>query len=91
MNRGRYPSFPCLLLEKGTLPIVCPVVGTSDISQSDLGCRLDCMYAGKTLFAPLMGFLPRKTLHRIVSRYDGDHRIRALPCSGISAFWRLYN
>lgn len=28
-----------------------------------------------------MDFLPWKTFHRIVSRYDGDHRIRTLPCA----------
>ena len=39
------------------------------------------MNTGKTLFAQLMDFLPWKTFHRIVTRYDGDYRIRALPCS----------
>ena len=39
------------------------------------------MYTGKTLFAQIMDFLPWKTFHRIVSRYDGDHRIRTLPCA----------
>jgi len=37
------------------------------------------MYTGKTLFAQIMDFLPWKTFHRLVSRYDGDHRIRTLP------------
>ena len=39
------------------------------------------MNTGKTLFAQLMDFLPLKTFHRIVTRYDGDYGIRALPCS----------
>ncbi|MGH6885509.1 MAG: IS4 family transposase, partial [Geminicoccales bacterium] len=39
------------------------------------------MNTGKTLFAQLMDFLPWKTFHRIVSRYDGDYRIRTLPCA----------
>ena len=39
------------------------------------------MYTGKTLFAQIMDVLPWKTFHRIVSRYDGDHRIRTLPCA----------
>ena len=39
------------------------------------------MYTGKTLFAQLMDFLPWKTFHRLVARYDGDYRVRALPCS----------
>ena len=39
------------------------------------------MNTGKTLFAQLMDFLPWKTFRRIVTRYDGDYRIRALPCS----------
>lgn len=39
------------------------------------------MHAGKTLFAQIMEFLPWKTFHRIVARYDGDYRIRTLPCA----------
>lgn len=39
------------------------------------------MYAGKTLFAQLMDFLPWTTFTRIVERYDGDHRVRTLPCT----------
>jgi hypothetical protein len=39
------------------------------------------MYTGKTLFAQIMDFLPWKTFHRLVSRYDGDHRVRTLPCT----------
>jgi hypothetical protein len=39
------------------------------------------MNVGKTLFAQVMDFLPWTTFHRIVARYDGDHRARALFCS----------
>jgi hypothetical protein len=39
------------------------------------------MYAGKTLFAQLMDFLPWSTFTRIVTRYAGDHRVRTLPCA----------
>jgi hypothetical protein len=39
------------------------------------------MYAGKTLFAQVMDFLPWTTFHRIVGRYQGNHRIRTLPCA----------
>ncbi len=39
------------------------------------------MNVGKTLFAQVMEFLPWTTFHRIVSRYDGDHRARTLFCT----------
>jgi len=39
------------------------------------------MYAGKTLFAQLMDFLPWTTFARIVARYDGDRRVKSLCCS----------
>jgi hypothetical protein len=39
------------------------------------------MYAGKTLFAQLMDFLPWTTFNRIVTRYSGDHRVRTLTCT----------
>ena len=39
------------------------------------------MYTGKTLFAQIMDHLPWKTFHRLVARYNGDHRIRTLPCA----------
>ena len=39
------------------------------------------MYAGKTLFAQLMDFLPWSTFTRLVDRYDGDHRVRTLTCA----------
>jgi hypothetical protein len=39
------------------------------------------MYTGKTLFAQLMDFLPGTTFSRIVSRYDGDFKVRTLRCT----------
>lgn len=39
------------------------------------------MYTGKTLFSQIMDFLPWKTFHRLVARYEGDYRVRTLPCS----------
>lgn len=39
------------------------------------------MNTGKILFAQIMDYLPWKTFHRIVVRYEGDYRIRTLPCS----------
>ena len=39
------------------------------------------MHTGKTLFAQLMDFVPWTTFTKIVSRYDGDHRVRALSCA----------
>lgn len=39
------------------------------------------MYAGKTLFAQLMDFIPWTTFRRIVSKYGGDHRVRTLSCA----------
>src|SRR5271169_30509 len=39
------------------------------------------MYTGKTLFAQLMDFVPWTTFTKIVSRYAGDHRVRALSCA----------
>ena len=39
------------------------------------------MNSGKTLFAPLMDFLPWSTFTRIVSRYGGDWRVRTLSCA----------
>jgi hypothetical protein len=43
--------------------------------------RETAMYVGKTLFAQIMDFLPWKTFHRIVTRYQGDYRIRTLSCA----------
>ena len=45
------------------------------------------MYLGKTLFAQAMDFLPWKTFHRIVNRYDGDHWTRTLSCAEQFASW----
>lgn len=39
------------------------------------------MYTGKTMFAQLMDFLPWTTFTRIVERYGGDRRVRALSCA----------
>jgi Domain of unknown function (DUF4372)/Transposase DDE domain len=39
------------------------------------------MYAGKTLFAQVMDFLPWTTFQRIVQRYRGDYRARVLSCA----------
>jgi hypothetical protein len=39
------------------------------------------MNLGKTLFAQVMDFLPWKTFHRLVERYDADHRARSLSCA----------
>ena len=39
------------------------------------------MYTGKTLFSQLMAYLPWKTFHRLVVRYEGDYRVRTLPCT----------
>jgi uncharacterized protein DUF4372/DDE family transposase len=38
------------------------------------------MYAGKTLFAQLMDFVPWTTFAKIVARYSGDQRVRTLSC-----------
>ncbi len=38
------------------------------------------MYAGQTLFAQLMEFVPWTTFARLVERYCGDHRVRTLTC-----------
>ncbi len=38
-------------------------------------CLEPKMYIGKPLFSQLIDFLPWKTFHRIVERYDGDHRV----------------
>ena len=39
------------------------------------------MYAGKTLFAQVMSFLPWTTFARIVDRYGGDRKVRTLRCT----------
>ena len=39
------------------------------------------MYAGTTLFAQVMDFLPWKTFHRLVARYEGNRGMRTLSCA----------
>ena len=39
------------------------------------------MNLGKTLFAPLMEFVPWTSFARIVARYGGDSRVRSLSCT----------
>lgn len=39
------------------------------------------MYVGKMVFAQIMEYLPWKTFHRIVARYQGDRRTRTLNCA----------
>ena len=39
------------------------------------------MYAGKTLFAQVMDFVPWTSFRRIVARYGGDRRVRTLNCA----------
>jgi len=39
------------------------------------------MYAGKTLFAQIMDFLPWTSFKRIVQRYRGDYRARTFTCA----------
>lgn len=50
------------------------------------------MNIGKTLFAQLMDFLPWKTFHRIVDRYDGDRYVKSMTCANqfrVMAFAQL--
>ncbi|NMM29415.1 MAG: DUF4372 domain-containing protein [Glaciimonas sp.] len=49
------------------------------------------MYAGKTLFAQRIAFLPWTTFNRIVTRYSGERRVRTLTCTEfrILAFTQL--
>src|SRR5207253_7463581 len=44
-------------------------------------CSGSLMYAGRTLFAQIMEFVPWTSFRRIVVRYDGDRRVRALNCA----------
>jgi len=39
------------------------------------------MYAGQTLFAQLMDFVPWTTFSRLVERYGGNRRVRSLTCA----------
>ncbi len=50
------------------------------------------MNIGQTLFAQLMDFLPWKTFHRIVDRYDGDRYVKSMTCANqfrVMAFAQL--
>jgi Domain of unknown function (DUF4372)/Transposase DDE domain len=38
------------------------------------------MYAGKLVFAQLMGHLPLHTFRRCVARYGGDHKVQRFSC-----------
>jgi hypothetical protein len=38
------------------------------------------MYAGRTIFAQLMDYLPAHQLRRCVARYNGDRRVRTFTC-----------
>jgi len=38
------------------------------------------MNSGQTIFAQLMGFLPKHQFRRCVERYKGNHRIRSFSC-----------
>jgi hypothetical protein len=39
------------------------------------------MYVGRLLFAQVLDFVPWRVFQRIVDRYRGDHRVRALSCA----------
>ena len=39
------------------------------------------MFAGKTMFAQLMDFLPWTTFARLVARYGGDYQVKSLRCT----------
>ena len=41
------------------------------------------MNVGKTLFAQVMEFVPRKTFGRIVDRHKGDAGVRTLGCADL--------
>ena len=50
------------------------------------------MYSGNTLFAQVMDFVSWTTFHRIVQRYQSNHRICTLPCAElfrVTAFAQL--
>ena len=38
------------------------------------------MFTGKTVFAQLMSFIPRRDFNACVARYKGDYRTRNLSC-----------
>ena len=39
------------------------------------------MNQGSTVFAQLLGFLPKRQFRRCVARYQGNHRVRSFTCS----------
>ncbi|MXW48560.1 MAG: IS4 family transposase [Gammaproteobacteria bacterium] len=39
------------------------------------------MYEGQYVFSQVMGHMPWKTFHRCVSRYQGNHRVKAFTCA----------
>jgi Domain of unknown function (DUF4372) len=49
------------------------------------------MYAGKTLFAQQMDFLPWTTFARIVERYGGDRTSSRCAAPNMFGLWRLPN
>jgi len=60
------------------------MTGVSDLNDERRFCSLPvflpetAMNIGKTLFAPLMDFLPWKTFPRIVDRCDGDRDVKSM-------------
>ena len=46
----------------------------------DLGCGMN---VGKTLFAPVMEYVPWKTFGRIIERHGGDAGVRTLDCADL--------
>jgi len=38
------------------------------------------MYDGRTVFAQLMDYLPRRTFQRLVGRYEGNSRVKSFTC-----------
>ncbi len=45
------------------------------------------MHTGATLFPQIMYFLPWKSFHRFVARYEGDRRVRTLSCAEHFRVW----
>ena len=38
------------------------------------------MYAGQTVFSQIMRFLPLRTFHKCVARYQGNYKVRNFKC-----------
>src|SRR5512138_2826252 len=38
------------------------------------------MHVGRTVFAQLMDFVPRREFHACVARYRGDHKVQSFSC-----------